>query len=72
MAVGSMLSSIVTVLVQLSSLPLGSVTVKVTVFAPVFEQSNVNGVADKVTEQLSLLPLSTSAATMVALPEASS
>jgi hypothetical protein len=54
-------------------LPLGSVTVRVTVFAPLFAQVNVLGVTVRVAmAQLSLLPLSTSAAVTKALPVASS
>ena len=71
MAVGLTVSNTVTVDVQLSVLLLGSVAVRVTVLTPVFEQVNESGVALSVTEQLSLLPLSTSAATMLAFPEPS-
>ena len=71
MVVGSILSSIVTVLVQLSVLPLGSVAVSVTVLVPVLAHVNDVGVALSVTEQLSFEPLSTSAATMEAFPDAS-
>ena len=54
-------------------LPFPSVTVKVTVFAPTSEQSKVLGETLSVTsEQVSLLPLSTSAAVMLALFDASS
>ena len=62
----------VTVAVQSSVFPLGSVAVSVTVFAPTFEQSNESGVAESETEQLSFEPLSTSFAVILALPEASS
>ena len=72
MAVGSTVSSIVTAAVQLSVLPLGSVAVRVTVFAPAFEQLNESGVAVRTTEQLSFEPLSTSFAVIVAFPVASS
>ena len=71
MAVGSTVSSIVTVAVQLSVLPLGSVAVRVTVFAPAFEQLKVKGVAESTTEQLSFEPLSISFAVIVAFPLAS-
>ena len=65
------MSSTVTVEVQSSVLLLGSVAVSVTVLDPVFEQVNESGVAERVTEQLSLEPLSTSAAVMVAFPATS-
>ena len=62
----------VTVAVQLSVFPLGSVAVSVTVFAPAFEQLKDKGVAVRTTEQLSLEPLSTEDAVIVAFPPASS
>ena len=71
MAVGSSTSSIVTVTLQLSEFPLGSVAVRTTLFVPALAQVKESGEADSATEQLSLLPLSTSAATMEALPDAS-
>ena len=67
------MSWIVTVAVQVETLPLTSVTVKVEVFAPTFEQLNAVGVALKLAmAQLSLLPLSMSFAVILALPVASS
>ena len=68
---GSTLSSMVTVLVQLSELPLGSVTVSVTVLVPTLEQVKEVGVTESDTEQLSLLPLLTSDAAKFPLPLAS-
>jgi len=62
-AEGDMLSSTVTVAVQLLLLPAPSVTVRVTVFAPMFVQSKLllsKLILDM--PQLSLLPLSISAA----------
>ena len=67
-----MLSSTVTVAVQVLLLPLGSVTVKVTVLVP--RSAQVNEEVSKLseaTESLSLDPLSMSPATIVALPVAS-
>ena len=52
-----MLSTTVTVDVHVDTLPLASVTVNVTVFAPVFVQSNALGLTLIVYEQLSLDPL---------------
>jgi len=65
-------SKTVTVTSSLVLLPEGSVTVTVTVLSPVFEQSNavlLSVVSE--TEQLSEAEVTTSAAVMVALPEAS-
>ena len=70
-AVGSTLSSTVTVALQLSVFPLPSVAVSTTVLAPTLAHVKPNGVAEILTEQLSDEPLSTSAATMLALPVAS-
>jgi len=54
-------------------LPLGSVTVSVTVFAPLLAQVNVLGVTVReAIAQLSLLPLSTLAPVIETLPVASS
>ena len=54
-------------------LPLGSVTVSVTVFAPLLAQVNVLGVTVReAIAQLSVLPLSTFAPVTVTLPVASS
>ena len=66
------LSSTVIVAVAESEFPLASVTVKVTVFAPTFEQSKVvlSNVIVAI-EQLSLEPLSICEAVIVAFPEAS-
>ena len=72
-AVGTILSSTVTVAVQVLELPLPSVTVKVTVLSPRFVQSKVVWSRARVaTEQLSLDPLSMSVAAMVTLPVPSS
>ena len=70
-ALGSMSSSTVTVDVQVDVFPLGSVAIKVTVFAPTSVQENASGVAESETEQLSADPLSTSFAVMETFPEAS-
>jgi len=70
-AVGSTLSSTVTVAVQVEEFPLTSVTVNVTVFAPTFEQLNVAGETVIVPiPQASELPLSTSPAAIVTVPAA--
>ena len=69
--VGSMLSTTVTVAVALCVLFDPSVAVKVTVLAPRSSQSNEVISSAKVSEQLSLLPLSMSAVVMLAAPEAS-
>ena len=69
--VGGVLSTTVTVAEQLALFPLGSVTVRVTEFGPLLAHVNVLGVTVRVAmAQLSLLPLSTSAPVMVALPDA--
>ena len=73
MATGGTVSSIVIVAVQVETLPLLSVTVKVEVFAPTFAQVNAVGVALRLAmPQLSLLPPSISDAVMLALPDPSS
>ena len=75
-AVGEILSSTVTVAVQFDELPDSSVTVKVTVLAPISLQSKVFGDALKTrlpgAVQLSVDPPSKSAPTILALPVASS
>jgi len=59
MAVGGTLSSTVTVAVQVETFPLSSVTVKVTVFAPISLQSKVAGLTAILNiPQLSEEPLS--------------
>jgi hypothetical protein len=69
--VGGVLSTTVTVAVQLAELLLESFTVSVTAFGPLFAQVKVLGVTVRETmPQLSLLPLSTSAAVIDALPPA--
>jgi hypothetical protein len=71
--VGAILSSTVTVAVQVDTFPLLSVTVKTTVFAPTFEQSNeVISKLKLAIPQASLLPLFISAVVILALPLASS
>ena len=71
--IGSTLSSTVTFEVQVDTFPLTSVTVSVTVFAPMLEQSNVFGSTTKLAmAQLSAEPLSTSAGIIEAFPAASS
>src|ERR1043166_2983958 len=71
-ATGAVLSTTVTVAVQLSLLPLLSVTVKVTVFGPTLAQVKVSGLTlREAIPQASLEPLSTSDAAMVAWPVAS-
>ncbi len=70
-AVGSILSSTVAVALHVAELPLPSVAVSATVFAPTSAHVNVNGVAVTVTSQLSVDPPSTSPTTILALPEAS-
>ena len=72
LAIGAKSSTIVTVAVHVDEFELESVTVKDTVFAPTFEQSNeVVLAANVIVPQLSLDPPSMSAATIVALPLAS-
>ena len=63
------MSSTVTVAVQEAELPLPSTPVKVTVFVPVWEQSKVVSLRDRVRLQLSLEPLSMSPVVMLADPE---
>src|SRR6185312_8105067 len=71
MIVGLIVSFTVTVAVVVDTLPLWSVTVRVTVFAPTFEQSKLFGATLSVCiPQASLEPLSTSAAVMLAAPAA--
>ena len=71
--VGGVVSFTVTVADAPLLLLLESVTVSVTAFAPIFEQLNVSGDTLSVTsEQLSLLPLSTSPPVILAFPDASS
>ena len=70
-AIGGVLSLTVTVEVHASVVPAGSVTVSVTVFPPMSPQSKAVMSADSVTEQLSVLPPSISAAVIVAFPAAS-
>ena len=71
--VGGVLSTIVTVAWQVAELLLASVTVNVTVFGPLFAQVNVLGVTVReAIPQLSVLPPSTSAPVIEALPLASS
>ena len=67
-----MLSSTVTVVVQVEVFPEVSVTVKVTVFSPRFEQSkSVTSIEVEAIPQLSVLPPSTSATVIEASPLAS-
>ena len=71
-AVGETVSSTVTVELQVAVFPLVSVTVKMTVFVPTSEQLKLLGETDReAIPQLSVDPLSTSAAEIVALPAAS-
>src|SRR5687768_9335845 len=71
--VGGVLSTTVTVAVHWLLLPLASVTVSVTVFGPLLAQVKVLGLTVRESiPQLSLLPLSTSAPVIEALPLASS
>ena len=68
-AVGAMLSSTVIIAVQVSELPLLSVTVKITVLAPKSLQSKVSiSKAKEEIPQASLDPLSTCAGVMEASP----
>jgi len=68
-------SATVTVVVQVELLPLSSVTVSVTVFAPIFVQSKLLGLIAKVkllsAVQLSVDPLLICAVVIVAAPLAS-
>ena len=70
-ATGSMLSITVTVAVALCVLLEPSVAVRVTVLAPRSSQSNEVISSAKVSEQLSLLPLSISVVAILACPLAS-
>ena len=74
-AVGATVSATVTVVVQVDTLPLASVTVSVTVLSPISSQSKLLGLISKVKAlsavQLSVDPLLISAAVIVAAPEAS-
>ena len=69
------MATTVTVVVQVELLPLSSVTVSVTVFAPIFVQSKLLGLIAKVKAlsavQLSVDPLLICAAVIVAAPLAS-
>ncbi len=68
-----MSSSTVTIAVHVELFPFTSVTVSTTEFEPTSSQSKLVGVAlNEATAQLSVLPPSTSAATIEALPAASS
>jgi len=67
--VGAALSTTVTVATQVETLPVASVTVSVTLLSPTSVQSNaLSLITVDVTPQLSVLPPSTSAATIVTLP----
>ena len=69
--VGAMLSTTVTVATQIDALPAASVTVRVTLLSPTLAQVNVPLLIASVKPvQLSEEPPSTSAGTMLALPEA--
>src|SRR5258708_4808618 len=69
LAVGGVLSTTVTVAVQVATFLLLSVTVKVTVFGPTLAQVKVFGLTLRLLmPQISLLPPSTSAAASVPLP----
>ncbi len=71
-AIGGTLSSTVTVAEHVEIFPFTSVTVSVTVLAPTLAHVNVFGdTAMLAIAQLSVLPPSTSAATIEAFPEAS-
>ena len=70
--VGAVLSSIITVVEHVSVLPDASVTVKVTVFAPIIVQSkSVMSIAVVSIPQLSVEPLFISVAVIDAFPVAS-
>ena len=67
---GRTVSLTVTIAVAVLKLPLPSVTVKVTVFAPIFEQVNVLGETDKeAIPHVSVEPLFISAPVMVTVPK---
>src|SRR5258707_1338100 len=69
LATGLTLSSTVTVLLEVEAMPLLSVTVRVTVFGPTLAQVKLFGLTLlEAMPQASLLPLSISAATMLAWP----
>src|SRR5258708_13183944 len=73
LATGLTLSSTVTVLLQVETLPLLSVTVRVTVLGPTLAQVKLFGLTLlDARPQASLLPLSTSAGIMPAWPVTSS
>jgi hypothetical protein len=72
LAIGAVLSKTVTVAVQVAVLLLGSVTVSVTVFAPLFEQVKSVWLSDRLTPQASVELLFTAAAVVLPLPVASS
>jgi hypothetical protein len=66
-----MVSSTVTVAVAVPTLPLASVADSVTVFAPTFEQLNVDLLSEyDATAQLSVVPSFTAAVVSVAVPVA--
>ena len=72
-AVGAILSSTITVDVQLALLPFTSVTVRVTVFGPISAQVKFSGLTEILAiPQLSELPPSISAALRIACPLESS
>ena len=73
MAVGATLSSTMTVAFSLAELPCSSVTVRVTVLAPILEQlKSVISVSKLILPQASLELLFTASSEILALPEASS
>ena len=73
LATGGTLSSTVTTAVQVETLPLLSVTVRITLFAPTLEQSNVEtSIVVLAIPQASAEPPSTSAGVIVTFPFASS
>src|SRR5260370_538387 len=69
--VGFVLSTTVTVALQVELLPLGSVVVRVTMLLPPLLQSKLVLLAERLTPQASVLPPSISAGAMVAWPVAS-
>src|SRR5690606_16024054 len=69
---GAVTSSTVTMAVQEETLPFTSVTVKITLLSPTLEQSKVSiSIEILATPHWSVLPASTSLATMLALPNSS-
>jgi len=68
LATGAIVSRTVTEATHVDVFPAASVAVNVTVFAPASAQVKIESVIVTVTEQLSLLPLSMSAATSLASP----